>query len=59
MKFSLCPVGVALLGCAALSLPARAVLPDEIQVYDDSINKPGEFGLELHLNATPAGRGTR
>jgi hypothetical protein len=39
------------------STPALAALPDEVQVYDDSINKPGEFGLELHVNATPAGRG--
>lgn len=37
---------------------ALAVLPDEIQVYDDAINPPGEYGLELHLNATPSGRGT-
>ncbi len=35
---------------------ASAANQDEIQVYDDSINKPGEFGLELHLNGTPAGR---
>ena len=34
--------------------PAHAVLPDEIQVYTDDINKPGEFGLELHLNTTPS-----
>jgi len=29
---------------------------DEIQVYTDDINKPGEFGLELHVNTTPKGR---
>jgi hypothetical protein len=34
----------------------HAALPDEIQVYDDSINKPGERGLELHLNTTVSGR---
>ncbi len=34
---------------------ALAANQDEIQVYDDSINKPGEFGLEIHVNATPAG----
>jgi len=34
---------------------AKAGLIDEIQVYDGEINKPGEFGLELHLNATPNG----
>ncbi len=42
------------MGCQAL--PADAVLTDEIQVYTDDINKPGEFGLELHVNATPQGR---
>lgn len=40
---------VPALACAALS--------DEIQVYDDDINAPGEFGLELHVNTTPKGRG--
>ena len=35
---------------------ARCSLPDEIQVYDDSINKVGEWGLELHLNSTPSGQ---
>ena len=34
------------------------MLPDEIQVYADDINAPGEFGLELHVNATPKGRST-
>lgn len=37
---------------------AYAVLPDEIQVYTDDIDKPGQFGLELHLNTTPSGRST-
>lgn len=35
---------------------AHAELPDEFQVYDDSINAAGQFGLELHLNTTPDGR---
>lgn len=39
--------------------PAHAAMVDEIQVYTDSINKPGEFGLELHVNTTPKGRSTR
>jgi hypothetical protein len=42
---------------ALLSPPALAIT-DEIQVYTDDINKPGEFGLELHLNTTPTGRKT-
>ena len=40
------------LGASALSHGA----PDEIQVYNDDINKPGEVGLELHLNHVPSGR---
>jgi len=41
------------------ALPAaHAALTDEIQVYDDAINAPGEFGLELHVNTTPRGRST-
>ncbi len=40
---------------AATAAPARAVLPDEIQVYDDSYNPRGVFGLELHINHTITG----
>jgi hypothetical protein len=29
--------------------------PDEIQVYTDEMNAPGEYGLELHLNYVPQG----
>jgi hypothetical protein len=49
---------IAFAALLALALPARAELSDEIQVYTDDINAPGEFGLELHLNATPRGRRT-
>lgn len=45
------------MACAIASAPVRADLQDEIQVYDDAINEPGEFGLELHVNTTPTGRG--
>ena len=38
--------------------PAHAVLQDEIQVYTDEINEPGENGLEWHLNSTPSGVAT-
>jgi hypothetical protein len=41
-----------------LAPAARAALPDEIQVYTDDINEPGEFALELHVNTTPSGRRT-
>jgi hypothetical protein len=37
---------------------AYGALPDEIQVYIDDVNAPGERGLELHVNTTPSGRST-
>ena len=33
----------------------HASLQDEIQVYTDDINTPGEWGVELHVNTTPKG----
>lgn len=42
------------LACAA----AHAVLPDEIQVYSDDLEKRGERGVEIHVNTTPSGRST-
>ena len=45
--------------CSALllsvSLSCHAGLQDEIQVYTDEINEPGEYGLEVHMNTTPKG----
>ncbi|MBS0375749.1 MAG: hypothetical protein JSR73_14315 [Proteobacteria bacterium] len=35
--------------------PAGAALEDEIQVYLDDLDAPGEWGLEVHLNTTPSG----
>lgn len=49
---------IALLLAAVRAVPANAASSDEIQVYIDDINKPGEFGLEVHVNATPRGRST-
>src|SRR5271165_3489724 len=43
-------------GLANVAQPSLAANQDEIQVYDYTINKPGEFGLEIHLNTTPEGR---
>jgi hypothetical protein len=48
----------AIVGLIFAAPPAGAAMIDEIQVYTDAINKPGEFGLELHINATPRGRST-
>ncbi len=42
---------------AAVALPAAAFDRFEIQVYEEDINEPGHFGLELHSNFT--GRGER
>src|SRR5437660_136302 len=51
----------AALAGAALVLVARTAwctLPDEIQVYTDDLERPGERGIELHVNTTPSGRAT-
>src|SRR3954462_6515514 len=52
------PAEKALLGIVAAFWIARAqaALPDEIQVYTDDLEAPGEHGLELHVNTTPKGR---
>lgn len=51
----LTPICVA--AALALSAPAAlAALPDEIQVYTDDLEAPGEHGVELHINTTPKGR---
>lgn len=47
-------VAVAL---AAVALPAAALDRFEVQVYEEDINDPGHFGVELHSNLT--GRGER
>ena len=45
--YGLCAALAALVGIA----PAHVVAaPEEIQVYTDDVNEPGEFGLEMHIN---------
>lgn len=44
-----------LLAACLFPRPASAAQQDEIQVYADEINKPGEFTLEMHINGTPNG----
>jgi hypothetical protein len=39
----------------SLLQPARAALPDEIQVYIDDLNDPGRWSLQEHINTTFAG----
>jgi hypothetical protein len=46
----LCSLGLSLLGTHAWAQT------DEIQVYDATIDPPGQFSLELHNNYTPSGR---
>lgn len=46
------------LAVACVALPASATDQFEIQVYDDDVGAPGQFGLELHTNYTVAGRST-
>ena len=51
-KALLAALAALALACGA----AEAALPDEIQVYTDDLEKPGERGIELHVNTTPSGR---
>jgi len=47
------------LGAVAVFGEACAwAIEDEIQVYIDDIDAPGEYGLETHINTTPRGRKT-
>jgi hypothetical protein len=47
---------VAAGGIAAQLVVVAYAQTDEIQVYDATINEPGQFSLELHNNYTPIGR---
>jgi hypothetical protein len=49
---------LAVLAAAFFTGSASAALPDEIQVYTDDLEAPGERGIELHVNTTPSGRTT-
>jgi hypothetical protein len=43
---------------AALYATSVFAAPDEVQVYGDEMNAPGEFGLEQHVNYTVKGQRT-
>jgi hypothetical protein len=48
---------LAAAACAiSVSIPARAIDPFEIQVYDGTADAPLAPGVELHLNTVPIGR---
>jgi hypothetical protein len=49
MKWGIC-CGLVLAAWSLTANPAYAASSDEIQVYDDAINQPGEIGLEVHTN---------
>ena len=49
--------GSGVAGAVGWTIAAAALAAaDEIQVYVDDINKPGERGLETHVNYVPIGR---
>ena len=50
--------GAAALLAAHYGETACADIPDEIQVYDDGLNAPGVFGLEIHTNHSFGGNAT-
>jgi hypothetical protein len=52
LRLSACAAGAAVFLGAP---PVRAVDPFEIQVYDGEANRPGEPGLELHVNHVASG----
>jgi len=45
---------LALMAGAAIARPALAA-DEEIQVYEDDLDKPGQFGLDLHNNYVASG----
>ena len=45
-----------LAGQPGTGLAGAGQCQDEIQVYDNSIDKQGEWGLELNVNSKPSGR---
>jgi hypothetical protein len=52
-------ITLAALAAASLLAPAVArAAPEEIQVYLDEINRPGELGLDVHINHVLSGDGT-
>lgn len=50
MKFKGFARGALAAALFCLAAPAALAAPDEIQVYTEELNDPGEYGLELHVN---------
>lgn len=51
-------LGSSALALCLLHATDALAAPDEIQVYTEELNRPGEFGLEEHLNYTIEGQRT-
>lgn len=51
-----CRLPLLVLGITFLVTTFRSHAYDEIQVYNAAINKPGQFGLEMHSNLVVDGR---
>ncbi len=49
---------LALAAANLLTAAPALAIQDEIQVYTDDIDSPGEYALETHINTTPRGRKT-
>lgn len=49
-------IWTAVLALGAVSAGSARAAPEEIQVYMDEMNKPGEFGLDVHNNYVFEGR---
>ncbi len=46
---------LAFAATVGLASPKTFAAPDEIQVYTEEMDDPGDFGLELHVNYVPKG----
>ncbi len=55
IKTNIAALALGTIMTTLLASHAHAAIQDEIQVYTDDINEPGEYGVEIHLNTTPKG----
>lgn len=56
MRHALLLSRLACIAWGLIALPVHALDQFEIQVYDDDVGEPGQFGLELHTNYTMKGQ---
>jgi len=48
-------IHASLIGLSTLASATAWAASDEIQVYTDEMNDPGQYGVELHMNYVPKG----